>query len=95
MPRWNPAVQTVPGYAWWRYAARPARHCAVGGQRTDVGGFGEDDAGTFDHLTASHGDGVQALALAREQAEAEFIFQLLELLADAGLGGMDTFGGDG
>src|SRR5450755_3327705 len=46
-------------------------------------------------LAASDGDGVKTFALAREQAEAEFVFELLELLADAGLRSVDAFGGKG
>src|SRR5699024_7245209 len=74
-----------------------AMHVAtqVGGQRTDGAGLFQDDAGAGDDLMPGGRDRAQALALACKQLESEFAFELLELLADARLRGVDALGGEG
>jgi len=46
----------------------------------------------LDHPHAGRGDALQAAATAGEQLEAEFVLQLLELLGQAGLGGVHALG---
>jgi hypothetical protein len=48
-----------------------------------------------DHLFPGHGDAAEALALAREQLQPEFLLEELQLLADTRLGGIQPFGGRG
>ena len=67
----------------------------VGGVGADVAGFVEDAARVHQHALAGGGDRFQAAALAREQLEAEFVLELLELLGQAGLGGVHALGGQG
>jgi hypothetical protein len=47
------------------------------------------------HVLAGGRDRFEAAALALEQQEAEFILELLELLGQARLGGVDALGGQG
>ena len=65
----------------------------VGGDRADVGRLGDDRAGAFQHVAAGVGHRVEALALAHEQLEAQLVLKLAQLLAQAGLGGVDALGG--
>src|SRR5262245_46125085 len=57
----------------------------VAGETRDVADLAQDLARAGDDLAASRGDRGQALALTREQLYAELGFELLQLLADAGL----------
>ena len=47
----------------------------------------------LDHLLASRGERVEALAAPREQREAELVLELLELLAQRRLRGVDLLRG--
>ncbi|MNS91771.1 hypothetical protein D3C72_1258800 [compost metagenome] len=66
----------------------------VGRVGADVVGFGQHCAGAADHFGAGRGDRLQTASLAYEQQEAQFVLQLLELLGQAGLGGMHPRGGE-
>ena len=67
----------------------------VGCVGTDVGGFGEQAARVREDMRAGGGDRFEAAAPACEQQETEFVLELLELLGQAGLRGVDAFGGEG
>ena len=58
------------------------------GQRLDAARLAHDLRGAVDHLGAGVGRPHQRAALAFEQLEAELVLELLELLADAGLRGV-------
>ena len=66
----------------------------IGGQGANVGGFSQDHAGAIDDLHTGGSDAFETLAFAREDLETEFVFQLLQLLGDAGLGRVDALGGE-
>jgi hypothetical protein len=58
-----------------------------------VAGFGEDALGDREHGLARLGDRGDALAVAHENLHAELVLEALDLLGDAGLGGMQGLGG--
>jgi hypothetical protein len=63
-------------------------------QGADVACFVQDAAGTLQHLPAGRCHGVQTLAATGEYLKTQFAFELLELLADARLGGVNVVGGE-
>jgi len=67
----------------------------VGGQRTDVAGLVEQAACVHQYVLARLRERRQAAALAGEQQETEFVFELLDLTRQAWLGGVHAFGGEG
>ncbi len=64
----------------------------VGCIGADVVGLGQYRTGAGDDLGAGRGNRLKAAALAYEQQEAKLVLQLLELLGQAGLGGMHARG---
>ena len=61
------------------------------GQALDALDFLEDLLGPLDDPLAGRGDPRQGAALAQEDRKAELVLELFELLADAGLRGMQPF----
>jgi hypothetical protein len=64
----------------------------IAGEAADVLHFAQDLAGARDHFAARRRDRGEALALARKQLHAELGFELLELLGNARLAGIQPLG---
>ncbi len=64
----------------------------IGRQGADIAGFQQHLAGPGDDFHTGRGDCYQAAALAQEELEAQLVFQLLELLGQARLGGVHQLG---
>lgn len=58
----------------------------------DVFGVAQHPLGNFQNLLSGRGDAGQVLAIAGKDLDAEFIFELFDLLGDARLGGEQVFG---
>ena len=58
----------------------------------EVGGFGEQPLGDRQHRPSGLGHPDQALAIANEDLDPQFVLQRLDLLADSGLGGEERLG---
>ena len=91
------------GHGQWQHVAR----LGVGGgdrQRAgvlravllanalEVADLAHDDGDAVEHVLAGFGDALQALAVAREDVDAQFFFQLDDGLGDAGLRGVQGLG---
>ena len=61
----------------------------------EVADLAQNDLDRFQHLLARLGDAAQALAMAREDVDAELFLELEDGLADAGLRGVQRLGGLG
>ncbi len=65
------------------------------GQALDALHFLEDLQSPIDHPLTGRRDARQGASLAQKDRKSQFVLELLELLADAGLRGVQALGGGG